>query len=143
MVNLMICKCLPTCNVQASYLTAIISTSSGPVVYATSLEGETTYGTGEGSKLRRQFQQDHKLSNDLDTAYRAIEDRFPAFAFSRDLGKVGTSTTLPFLLVIGRYRTPAISWTAVPESNPDRDLYFMTASSQLHDSVSITDTDLN
>ncbi|GAO18893.1 hypothetical protein UVI_02046080 [Ustilaginoidea virens] len=47
-----------------------------------------TYRIGADTAVRGQFLKQGKLDNTVDTEYRAVNDRWPVFAFARDLGSV-------------------------------------------------------
>lgn len=111
-------------------------TSDGSVVYATSAGEGVTFASGPGPTVRKHFQEKRSLANSSDTNYRQIGDNKPAFAFAKDFGKVGAKSSPPFRLSIGRYRSPAISWTATEGPYPDRDLYYHVKLPSLHESVS-------
>jgi hypothetical protein len=76
------------------------------------------------------------LSGQEDNKFRQIGDGKPVFAFSKDLGVVDTIPSEPFRLSIGRYRSPAISWTATKDAHPDRDLFYHSKYPDLQSSVS-------
>lgn len=116
------------------------STSAGSVVYATAAEENVTYAAGSGPELRRHFEKHHKLHNSTDKNFRQIGDNKPSLAFVKDLGTVSSTASNPFRLYIGRYRSPAISWTATEDVHPDRDLYYHSKLSGLHASVGGTQT---
>ncbi|MBV9854320.1 MAG: DUF5127 domain-containing protein [Streptosporangiaceae bacterium] len=81
----------------------------GTVVWATPGAPGLTVQSGQDLVVRGQFVSSGTLTGANDTNYRPISDKWPVFAFSRDLGTVGTSpVTVP--LAIGQVRTPAVSY---------------------------------
>jgi len=79
--------------------------------FATWCTGEATnWEAGADSKVRTAFLEGKELANDMDWEQpRAINDRWPVFAFSFDLGKV-TSNPQSRRLFIGYIREPATSF---------------------------------
>jgi hypothetical protein len=81
----------------------------GTVVWSTAAASGLSYQSGQDVVVRGRFVASGGLADSDDTDYRAISDRWPVFAFCRDLGKVGRSpVTVP--LAIGQVRTPAVSY---------------------------------
>ncbi|KAK4504245.1 hypothetical protein PRZ48_005161 [Zasmidium cellare] len=60
--------------------------------YATENVDGLTYQSGADTDVRRQFTDNGGLNNSEDTDYRAINDRFPVFAFAVDLGSVSSDS---------------------------------------------------
>ncbi|KAF7966014.1 hypothetical protein HWV62_40499 [Athelia sp. TMB] len=73
-----------------------------------------TYQTDQDQVLRAQFISNGVLANTQDANSRAIEDRFPVFAFAKDLGNVTTATEI-VLCSIDVVRGPA---NTTPKSTP-------------------------
>lgn len=84
-----------------------------------------TWQTGEDVALRGSFVQNGKLSNSKDTSFRALDDHWPVFAFSVDLGSVAT-TTSPVVWAVGQAHDPAIRYTSNDGSIQSRSSYFRT-----------------
>jgi hypothetical protein len=81
----------------------------GTVVWTTPVAPGLSYQSGQDVVVRGKFVADGSLADSDDTNYRAISDRWPVFAFCRDLGRVGASpVTVP--LSIGQVRSPAVSY---------------------------------
>jgi len=81
----------------------------GASVWATPGSSRLTYQSGRDIDVRGQFVKAGRLADTNDTNHRAINDNWPVFAFSADLGQVGRSAvTVP--LSIGQVRTPAVSY---------------------------------
>lgn len=84
-----------------------------------------TYQTGEDTVVRGQFISNGDLANTQDTAFRAINDNWPVFAFAQDLGTIaaGTAAT-PVIVSIGYVRDPAVEYIVADGSYQARSLYF-------------------
>ncbi|KAL7901531.1 hypothetical protein HDV63DRAFT_410931 [Trichoderma sp. SZMC 28014] len=67
-----------------------------------------TYKIGQDTVVRGQFLANGTLDNTIDTKYRAVNDRWPVFAFARDLGAVGRSGSASTLFTIGIAQQDAI-----------------------------------
>lgn len=65
--------------------------------------GALTFQTGEDNVVRKQFLQNRTLTNATDFQFRAIEDKWPVFAFSVDLGTVTTGSK-PVVFSVGHAR---------------------------------------
>jgi hypothetical protein len=61
----------------------------GNVYYITNNDEYLTVQTGPDVNVRDAFVADGKLGDTLDSNYRAINDKWPVFAFAHDLGHVG------------------------------------------------------
>ena len=82
----------------------------GTVLWATQSSGGVTIQSGQDSTVRGQFLAHGVLTNSEDTNQpRAINNEYPVFAFAKPFGMVGKTATSPFVLLIGRVRTPAIN----------------------------------
>ncbi len=92
----------------------------GTSLWATKQVAGLTVQSGQDTVVRTQFATTGTLngSNDTDQP-RAINDRYPVFAFADDLGSVGTIATAPFTLLLGRERDPAVNYLG----NPVRSLW--------------------
>lgn len=62
----------------------------------------------------------------MDQEFRAINDKWPVFAFAHDLGVVGTSQTTPVVYTIGYVRDPLVQLSNVPNVNSVRSPYYLT-----------------
>ncbi|KAL5092772.1 hypothetical protein Trisim1_000509 [Trichoderma cf. simile WF8] len=67
-----------------------------------------TYQIGQDTVVRGQFLSNGTLTGHIDTDYRAVNDRWPVFAFARDLGAVGKSGSASTLFTIGIAQDDAI-----------------------------------
>jgi hypothetical protein len=81
----------------------------GTTVWSTPAVSGLSYQSGQDIVVRTQFVNNGVLANTSDTNYRAIQDDWPVFGFSVDLGQTGgTARSVP--LSIGLVRTPAVSY---------------------------------
>ncbi|KAF2825873.1 DUF1793-domain-containing protein [Ophiobolus disseminans] len=81
----------------------------GNIYYATDSGHGYTYQSGADRDVRGNFTSSGKLSNSKDTNFRAINDRWPVFAFAIDLGSVDSEATSN-LFSIGLCQDPAIQF---------------------------------
>ena len=82
----------------------------GTVVWTAESSTGLTWQIGEDALVRRQFVTGGALAGTVDqNRPRAINDRWPVFAFSVDLGPVRTATA-PFVLSVGHVREPSVSY---------------------------------
>jgi hypothetical protein len=63
----------------------------GDWYYAASDIDSLSHKSGANSDVRSQFITTGKLDNTADDSFRSINDRYPVFGFSNDLGRVGSS----------------------------------------------------
>ncbi|KAF7966198.1 hypothetical protein HWV62_39706 [Athelia sp. TMB] len=96
----------------------------GSVYYSVSSTSATTYQTGQDVVVRGQFISNGALANTQDTAFRAIQDDWPVFAFARDLGTVSSTASTPMVVSIGYVRDPAVEYIIAGGSYQPRSLYF-------------------
>ena len=64
----------------------------GDWYYAASSTDSLTHKSGADTDVRSQFANNGALDNSADSAYRAINDRYPVFGFSDNIGLVGSSS---------------------------------------------------
>jgi len=104
----------------------------GSIVWATPDAHALTYQSGQDIVVRAQFTGNGVLANTNDTNYRPINDNWPVFGFSLDLGSV-TAKPITAQASIGQVRTPAVSylgqdlaplWTTYFGSWPDMLAFF-------------------
>lgn len=105
-------------------ITEYITSSEGSVYYSVSSTSATTYQTGQDVVVRGQFISNGVLANTQDTAFRAIQDDWPVFAFARDLGTVSATASTPMVVSIGYVRDPAVEYITAGGSYQPRSLYF-------------------
>lgn len=72
-----------------------------------------SYQSGADTTVRAQFVNNGSLLNTSDTNFRAINDNYPVFGFSHDLGDVTTETTTR-VFTIGLYQEQAIQFLGLP-----------------------------
>lgn len=65
----------------------------GDWFYAASDADSLTHKSGADVDVRRQFTDTGVLDNSADSTYRAINDRWPVFAYGSNLGRVGSTAT--------------------------------------------------
>lgn len=82
-----------------------------------------TYQTGADVTVRAQFVNNGRLPNTQDTAFRAIQDNWPVFAFAHDLGSINAATA-PVVFSVGHIRDPAIKYIVAGGGTQSRSLYF-------------------
>ncbi|CAG8732488.1 2876_t:CDS:2, partial [Acaulospora colombiana] len=71
----------------------------------------TTYQTGADTDVRAQFIQHGVLLNTTDSEFRAVQDRWPIFAYAKDLGDVGSGGVQNAVVFsVGHVRDPAIQY---------------------------------
>jgi Glutaminase A six helical-hairpin domain/Domain of unknown function (DUF5127)/Domain of unknown function (DUF4964) len=86
------------------------SAAWGTVVWSTALTPATTYQIGQDAVVRSLGARTGALANTVDTGFRAINDRWPVFAFNTDLGQVTARPSQEVVLSIGHVREPAVSY---------------------------------
>lgn len=77
---------------QLEYSEINQQTEYGYWYYATENVAALTHQSGADNTVRMQFIDNGYLANTADTNYRAINDAYPVFGFSKDLGSVGSSS---------------------------------------------------
>lgn len=89
--------------------------SWGTVVWATDNQPNLATQSGEDLVVRSQFVSQGKLNNTMDSDMpRAINNRWPVFAFALNMGSVTKQPTQPVTLVLGHVREPAVSYLGNP-----------------------------
>lgn len=84
--------------------------SWGTVVFAADENEGLTWQIAEAAAARTNG-ADGALPNSAETGPRAIDDRWPVFAFNQDFGSISpTTTAAPMVLTIGHVRAPAVSY---------------------------------
>ncbi|MGX6608203.1 glutaminase domain-containing protein [Micromonosporaceae bacterium Da 78-11] len=83
----------------------------GTMVLSSPQRAGLTWQIGPDGDVRKQVATQGVLLNTVDGAKpRAINDRYPIFAFNQQLGAVGSTRTAPFVLGLGLVREPAVSY---------------------------------
>ncbi len=91
------------------------SATWGQAVWATATQPGLTTQAGADADVRSAMAGAGKLNNTVDAQQpRAINDRWPVFAYDFDLGTVGAGDTKPIALVLGNVRDPAVSYQKQP-----------------------------
>ena len=87
----------------------------GTVVWATAAQAGLTTRAGADVDVRTAATKNDHLDNSIDAQQpRAINDRWPIFAFDFNLGRVGAASVKPRVMVIGDVRDPAVSYLTKP-----------------------------
>ncbi len=87
----------------------------GTAVFAAENRPGLTTRIGEDTSVRLAAAVNGTLDNSVDTDQpRAINNRWPVFAFNFALGQVGSAETKPLVLAIGDVRDPAVSYQKAP-----------------------------
>ncbi|KAI0650359.1 DUF1793-domain-containing protein [Trametes meyenii] len=108
----------------------------GSAYHSTLNTAGATFQTGEDVVVRAQFINNGKLANTQDTAFRAVSDRWPVFAFAHDLGAVGRGATAPVVFSVGHVRDPAIQYIVANNGRQSRSLFFWTRFSTVASAIS-------
>ncbi|KAH9940434.1 DUF1793-domain-containing protein [Epithele typhae] len=107
----------------------------GSVFHSTLNTKGTTFQTGEDIAVRAQFINSGALTNGQDTAFRAVSDRWPVFAFAHDFGAVSAATA-PFVLSLAHVRDPALQYVAADGTTEQRSSFFWTKYADFADAIS-------
>ncbi|KAG6854841.1 hypothetical protein C0991_012031 [Blastosporella zonata] len=107
----------------------------GSVFYSTINNPNVTFQSGSHDDVRIQFLDNGRLPNIQDTTPRAIEDGWPVFGLSHDLGEISRPTS-PIVFSIGHVRDPAIEYTLPGGKTQQRSLYFWSHFSTVADVIS-------
>lgn len=86
----------------------------GTALLATVQQPGLTSQSGSATTVRNQFITKGVLTTANDTNYRAINDNYPVFAYSLNLGTVGSTAPAPWTLALGHVRDPAVSYQGQP-----------------------------
>lgn len=93
-----------------------------------------TYQIDSDANCRGLFQSASKLNNTATPPGRAINDHYPVFAMSYDLGSI-SATSAPVVWAIGLDREVAVQVTDLTSSKQDRALYYRTNYTTANDLV--------
>ena len=94
-----------------------------------------TYEVAQDTIIRPAFVSTGVLNNTVDSQFRAINSNWPVFAFTHNLGVVGTTTTSPVVYNVGYVRDPLVQFLNVPNANSQRSAYYLTRYSNVSDMV--------
>ncbi|KAF8761365.1 hypothetical protein RHS01_01175 [Rhizoctonia solani] len=111
-------------------------TQYGTAYYATNQVGNLTYATGEDRTLRTAFVTKGVLDNSQDTQFRAINDRWPVFAFARDIGSITDSTKNPVVFAVGHVRDPLVQYIIAGNQQQERHPYWLSKYANANDALS-------
>lgn len=107
----------------------------GAVYFSTMNRKGITFRAGAVDDVRTAFQQQGALTTPSETGPRAINDRWPTFAFAVDLGSVGPQgLAQPVVFGIGHARESVVQY-AVAGGIQDRVPYFMTKHATAQDAL--------
>lgn len=109
-------------------------TEFGYWYYVTDNVASLTHQSGEDGVLRLEFVNNGCLNQSADPNFRNISERYPAFAFSKDLGNV-TSTTQSTLFGLGLAQQYPIQFEGASNYAPQEAMYTQYFASDL-DAVS-------
>ncbi|KAG8693682.1 hypothetical protein FRC09_010360, partial [Ceratobasidium sp. 395] len=101
-------------------------TQYGTAYYGTSQTKGLTYATGEDAVVRAAFIKQGALGNSQDTQYRAINDRWPVFAFARDIGSTTNSAASPVVFAVGHVRDPLVQYIVAGNKLEERHPYWLS-----------------
>ncbi|KAF7776020.1 hypothetical protein Agabi119p4_4413 [Agaricus bisporus var. burnettii] len=110
-------------------------TQYGSAFYSTLSTSGVTWQSGEDISVRAQFINNGRLPNTRDTNFRAINDAWPVFAISHDLGNVRAATT-PVVTSVGHIRDPALRYIVAGGGTQLRSSYFLSRFSRPADLIS-------
>ncbi|KAG8715007.1 hypothetical protein FRC11_006163 [Ceratobasidium sp. 423] len=111
-------------------------TQYGTAYYATNQVGNLTYATGADSTLRSAFVTKGVLDNSEDTQFRAINDRWPVFAFARDIGSITDSSKSPVVFAVGHVRDPLVQYIVAGNQLQERHPYWLSKYANANDALS-------
>jgi hypothetical protein len=87
----------------------------GTLVLSSPARTGLTWQIGADTDVRKQIATQGVLANTEDPGKpRAINNRYPVFAFNQDLGPVGRQPRAPFVVSIGHVREPAAGYLGAP-----------------------------
>jgi len=96
----------------------------GSAYYSLLSSTGTTYRTGSDTTTRSAFIANGKLDNTKDTNFRQIQDNWPVFALSKDLGTINSASS-PVVFVVGHARDPVATYITA-SGNKDRNPYYLS-----------------
>ncbi|GLB33929.1 putative protein with domain of unknown function (DUF5127) [Lyophyllum shimeji] len=118
-------------------------TQYGSAYYSTLNTASATYQTGQDTVVRAQFINNGRLPNTQDTAFRAVQDRWPVFALAHDLGSVDGNSEPQVVFSVGHVRDPAIKYIVAGGGTQDRHLYFWSQFNSVSSLISSFLNDFN
>ncbi|KAI0796743.1 DUF1793-domain-containing protein [Abortiporus biennis] len=121
---------------QSLFTEASDHIQQGSAFYSTQSATGVTFQTGEDTVVRAQFINNAVLLNTQDSEFRAVSDRWPVFAFARDLGTVSASPSPEVVFSIGHARDPAIEYIIANGALQQRSSFFWSQFSSIADAIS-------
>ncbi|KAI0088041.1 hypothetical protein BDY19DRAFT_1057674 [Irpex rosettiformis] len=94
-----------------------------------------TYMADTDSNCRNLFANQGSLANTVSSGPLPINNPFTVYAISKSLGSVGSDLTAPVIWGVGMLRDPAVAYLTPGGTVENRDPYWKTAHSTLHDAV--------
>ncbi|KIK65892.1 hypothetical protein GYMLUDRAFT_1027590, partial [Collybiopsis luxurians FD-317 M1] len=116
------------------YMTEMNDMAEDSVIYHVTNVSAVTYQTGQNTIVRSAFLNNATLANNQDLDFRGINDRWPVFAFSYDLGTI-IATSSPIVWGIGLVRNPDIVYNTTA-GNQNRRPYFFSRYSDVPTAMS-------
>ncbi|TRM67680.1 hypothetical protein BD626DRAFT_104598 [Schizophyllum amplum] len=107
----------------------------GSIYYSTLNSDSVSYMSGSDKAVRTTFVNSSRLANTQDDNFRNINDNYPVFGYTHDLGDVSDATE-PIVMSIGLIREPAVQYIVANNQYQDRSLYFWTQYSSADDLIS-------
>ncbi|KAG8707228.1 hypothetical protein FRC09_001952 [Ceratobasidium sp. 395] len=111
-------------------------TQYGSAYYGTNQGSGLTWQTGADTTLRPAFIANGALANTQDTQFRAISDRWPVFAFARDIGSTADSSASPVVFAIGHVRDPLVQYIVAGNKLEERHPYWLSKYATASDAIS-------
>ncbi|KAG8808169.1 hypothetical protein FRC17_004075 [Serendipita sp. 399] len=108
----------------------------GSAYYSILASAGVTYRSGVDVEVRESFVANGTLDNTLDTNFRAVNDKWPVFAFAKDMGSITSTTSAPVVFSIGHVRDPAVRYIIEGGSTQDRSAYYWSVYSSVSDMIS-------
>ncbi|KAM5543283.1 hypothetical protein V8D89_003157 [Ganoderma adspersum] len=121
---------------QTDYVEINNRIQQGSAFHSTLNTTGATYQTGSDQTVRAQFAANGFLDNTEDSAFRAISDRWPVFAFAHDLGTVSQPRTPPVVYSVGLIRDPVAQYIILNNNTQARSSYFWTRFGKIDDAIS-------
>ncbi|KAG8722947.1 hypothetical protein FRC09_005472 [Ceratobasidium sp. 395] len=118
---------------QGQYKEVNDHTQYGSAYYGTNTGSGLTYATGQDTVVRAQFVSNGNLGNSQDNAFRAISDRWPVFAFARDIGSTADSSGNPVVFAIGHVRDPLVTYITTGNVMQERHPYWLSKYANAND----------
>lgn len=105
--------------------------------YSTNNAQSLTYQTGSDADVRARFVSEGTLANTKDENFRAVNDAWPVFGFSNDLGNVNAASD-PIVISVGHVRDPVIEYIVENGEIENRSGYFWSEYSDVPSMVSLS-----